>query len=49
MKILKNIKKRNKYTIEFINTDNFEYSKQTLVYTQKEKNDYIELDKELKR
>jgi hypothetical protein len=42
----KHIKDDNKYTIEFINEDNFEYCKHLLVYTQIDKNDYSRLEKE---
>lgn len=42
----KHIKDDNKYTIEFIDEDNFEYCKHLLVYTQIDKNDYSRLEKE---
>lgn len=35
--------KINKYTIEFINSDNFEYCKHLLIYTQKTEGDFTEL------
>jgi hypothetical protein len=39
----------NEYIIEFIDPKNFDYSKQILVYTQKDEKDYSCFEKELNR